>query len=225
MRGPDLAAVAVLALVLSPPATVQAGPPTEQVKAHVDRVLKILDDPEMRKDARTAERRAAIRGIAAELFDFTEISRRSLARHWRPRTPAEREEFVPLFGALLERAYISKLELYSGEKIEYVAEVRDGDLAMVRTRIVTRHGTQIPVDYRMLQQGDRWRVYDVLIEGVSLVGNYRTQFNAVIRRSSYDGLVKALRAKLGEPPPDGQAVPAAQAPARTGGPSHRAESP
>jgi phospholipid transport system substrate-binding protein len=200
-----------LALLLAAPA--DAGPATEQVKGRVDRVLKVLDDPEMRKDARTMERRAAIRAIAGELFDFTEISRRSLARHWQPRTPAEREEFVRLFGDLLERSYVSKLELYSGEKIEYVGESLDGDVATVRTRIVTKQGTQIPVDYRLLKDGSQWRAYDVLIEGVSLVGNYRTQFNAVIQKSSYDGLVKALRAKRTEPPPAspaGPIVPAAR---------------
>jgi len=196
-----LAVLAALAVVVLAPAAAPAGPPTDQVKSRVDRVVRVLEDPEMRKEARTAERRAVIRAVAGELFDFTEISRRSLARHWQARTPAEREEFVRLFGDLLERSYVSKLELYSGEKIEYVAEVLDGELATVRTRIVTKQGTPIPVDYRLFRNGDQWRAYDVLIEGVSLVGNYRTQFNAVIQRSSYDGLVKTLRARRDEPPP------------------------
>src|SRR5215467_7226262 len=182
------AVVVVLASLASDPT--EAGPPTDQVKNRVDRVIKILDDPQMKPEARTADRRAAIRTIAYELFDFAEISQRSLARYWQPRTPAEREEFVQLFGDLLAYSYASKIEIYSGEKILYVGELLDGDLATVRTRIVTKQETQIPVDYRLMRKGDQWRAYDVLIEGVSLVGNYRTQFNAVIHRTSYADLVK-----------------------------------
>lgn len=175
-----------------------AGVPTDQVKTRIDRVIQLLSDPEMSKPERTADRRAAMRRIAGELFDFNEISRRSLARHWQGRTPAEREEFVRLFGDLLERAYISKIELYSGEKIEYVGEVADGDTTTVKTRLLTKQGTPIPIDYRLMQQNGQWRAYDALIEGVSLVGNYRTQFNSVIQRTSYDDLVKTLRTKSQE---------------------------
>lgn len=188
-----------------------AGPPTDQIRNRVDRVIKILEDPQMKLEARAAERRTAIRVVAGELFDFREISQRSLARHWQQRSPAERDEFARLFGDLLELSYVSKIELYSGEKIQYLGEMLDGEYATVRTRIVTKQGTEIPVDYRLLRQGDQWRAYDVLIEGVSLVGNYRTQFNSVIRRSSYAGLVKALRSRLDEastasPPGAGKAV-------------------
>jgi phospholipid transport system substrate-binding protein len=200
----------VLAALLSvlAVAAAQAGPPTDQLRNRVDRVLQVLADPEMMKDSRTAERRTAMRRIAGEIFDFNEISRRSLGRYWQPRTPAEREEFVRLFADLLERSYVSKLELYSGEKIEYAGEVPDGDVTTVKTRIITKQGTQIPVDYRMFQQSGQWRAYDALIEGVSLVGNYRTQFNSVIQRTSYEDLVKTLRAKAAEgapPAPAGKA--------------------
>jgi len=192
-----VAAVVVIVASLASDPT-EAGPPTDQLKNRVDRVIKILDDPAMKPEARTADRRAAIRTIANDLFDFTEISQRSLARHWQPRTPAEREEFARLFGDLLAYSYASKIEVYSGEKILYVGELLDGDLATVRTRIVTKQGTEIPVDYRLTRQADQWRAYDVLIEGVSLVGNYRTQFNAVILRTSYADLVKTLRVRREE---------------------------
>src|SRR5439155_3213847 len=142
-------------------------------------------------------------------------------RYWQPRTPAEREEFVRLFADLLERAYVSKLELYSGEKIEYPGEVPDGDVTTVRTRIITKQGTPIPVDYRMFQQSGQWRAYDALIEGVSLVANYRSQFNSVIQRTSYEDLVKTLRAKAQEgAPPPGKASgrPATPASSATRGP-------
>ena len=100
-----------------------------------------------------------------------------------------------MFGDLLERAYIGKIELYSGEKVAFLGDAIDGELATVRTRIVTKQGTEIPVDYRMLRRGDRWRAYDVIIEGVSLVANYRTQFDKVIQRTSYQQLVQQVRAR------------------------------
>ena len=193
-----------------------AGPPTDQVRGSVDRVLQILSDPELKKDAKTADRRAAIRTVANEIFDFTEISQRSLARHWPPRTPAERQEFIRLFGDLLEYSYVTKIEAYSGEKIQYTGEAADGDQAVVKTRIVTKQGLEIPVDYRMFVKDNRWRAYDVNIEGVSLVANYRTQFNTVIQRAGYGDLVAKLKAKQDErlgPRETGRPVPVSTAPA------------
>ena len=188
----------VLALLV--PGEASAGAPTDQLRGSIDRVLKILSDPDLKREARTPERRAAIRAVANEIFDFTEISQRSLARHWAARTSAERQEFIKLFGDLLEQSYISKIELYSGERIQYAGEVPDGDQAVVKTRIVTKQGTEIPVDYRMFVRADRWRAYDVNIEGVSLVSNYRTQFNTVIQRTGYPDLVAKLKAKQDERP-------------------------
>jgi phospholipid transport system substrate-binding protein len=193
-----IALAAVLALVVARGAV--AGVPTEQLRGSIDLVLKIVTDPELKKEARTAERRRRIRAVVNQIFDFTEISQRSLGRHWQARTPAEREQFVALFGDLLENAYITKIESYSGEKIQYPGDVIDGDLALVKTRIVTKQETEIPVDYRMFLSGGRWAVYDVSIEGISLIGNYRTQFNAVIQRSGYPDLVAKLKAKQNERP-------------------------
>ncbi len=193
-----VALAVVLALLVARDAA--AGPPTDQLRRSIDVVLKILSDPELKKEAKTAERRSMIRSIANEIFDFAEISQRSLGRHWQTRTPAEREEFVRIFGDLLEHSYITKIESYSGEKIQYTGDVIEGDQAVVRTRIVTKQGTEIPVDYRMVLKGERWRAYDVNIEGVSLVANYRTQFNAIIQRTGYPDLVAKLRAKQGERP-------------------------
>ncbi len=193
-----IALAAVLALLA--PDAAAAGPPTDQLRRSIDLVLKTLSDRELKTEAKTAQRRTMIRAIAGEIFDFTEISQRSLGRHWQGRTPAERAEFVRLFGDLLEHSYITKIEGYSGETIQYAGEIIDGDLAIVRTRIVTRQGTEIPVDYRMFRKGDRWRAYDVHIEGVSLVANYRSQFNAIIQRTGYPDLVAKLRAKQDERP-------------------------
>ena len=177
-----------------------AGPATDQLRGSIDTVLKILSDPELKKAAKAAERRRSIRVVANEIFDFTEISRRSLGPHWQGRAPAERQEFVALFGDLLENSYVAKIEGYSGEKILYAGETVDGELAVVKTRILTRQDTEIPVDYRMFRRDQRWRAYDVTIEGISLVANYRAQFNSIITRSGYPDLVAKLRAKRDERP-------------------------
>ena len=186
------------ALVAATAATAVAGAPTDQLKGSVDRVIRTLDDPALKGDSKLTERRAAIRKIANEIFDFGEIAKRSLARHWQPLSDAQRTEFVGLFADLLERSYISKIETYGGEKIQYTAERADGDYATVSTKIITKNGTEVPVDYRMVKLGDHWLVYDVSIEGVSLVSNYRTQFNKIIQTSSYNDLVAKLRNKQDE---------------------------
>src|SRR3989454_6351493 len=170
-----------------------AGPPSDQLHGRVDSVLKVLEDPEFKKDSKTAARRAALRAIADEIFDFREISQRSLGRHWQTRTPAEREEFGALFGDLLERTYVSRIEGYSGERLVYAGEKVDRDQVTVRTRIITKQGTEVPVDYRMFEREGRWRGFDVNIEGVKLVGNYRAQLHSIIGRSCYQGFVPELK--------------------------------
>ena len=202
MRPLRHAVLVVVAVVLGAalvPAPARAGAPLDQLRTQVDRVLKVLDDPELKKEGRAKDRRTAVRKIAAEIFDFSETARRSLGRHWQARTPAEREEFVQLFTDLLERSYISKVELYGGEKIQYVSDaIEGGDQAKVLTRLLTKQGGEIPIEYRMHRKGDRWLVYDVIIEGVSLVANYRTQFNKIIQTSSYQELVRKMKTKQEE---------------------------
>ena len=175
-----------------------SGMPTDRLRVQLDRVVKTLEEPDLKKAGKVRERRTAVRKIAEDIFDFTETAKRSLGRHWQPRTPAERKEFVDLFANLLERSYLSKIELYSGEKIAYLGDTIEGDQATVRTRIANKHGTEIPVDYKMYRHGDRWLVYDVVIEGVSLIANYRTQFNKIIQTSSYQELVRKMKAKQAE---------------------------
>jgi len=175
-----------------------AGAPTDQLRTQIERAVKVLEDPELAKESRMADRRTAIRRIANDIFDFTETTRRSLGPHWQARTPQEREEITRLYADLLERSYIGKIEMYSGEKIQFVGDTVDGDQASVRTRLVTKQGTEIPVDYRMHKVGVNWLVYDVSIEGVSLVSNYRAQFDRIIRGGSYKQLAEKLRAKKDE---------------------------
>jgi len=192
------AALLAVGLAVTAVGPAAAGVPTDQLRGAVDRVLKTLDDPSLKGEAKVAERRVAVRKIANEIFDFGEIAKRSMARHWQPLSEAQRTEFVGLFADLLERSYISKIETYGGEKIQYTAERIDGDYATVSTKIITKNGTEVPVDYRMIKRADRWLVYDVSIEGVSLVSNYRTQFNKIIQTSSYNELVSKLKNKQDE---------------------------
>jgi phospholipid transport system substrate-binding protein len=194
----SLMLVPALLLALGVAGHVWAGPPTDQLRTQIDRVIKVLEDPELKKDGKQRERRTAVRQIANEIFDFSETARRSLARHWAGRSQGEREEFVQLFSDLLERSYISKIELYGGEKITYAGDSIEGENALVRTKILTKQGTEIPIEYRMLRRGDKWLVYDVVIEGVSLIANYRTQFNKIITTSSFQELVKKMKTKQDE---------------------------
>lgn len=199
MTSVRILAAAAMTMVLTTGGAAWAGAPTDQLRGRIDRVLDVLEDPTLKQEVRAADRRTAIRAIANEIFDFRELSQRALARHWQGRTPTERDEFVQLFADLLERSYIGKIETYSGgERIQYTGESLDGDQATVRTKIVTKAGTEIPVEYRMHRRDDRWLVYDVAIEGVSLVANYRAQFNKIIQTSSFKMLVEKLEAKKEE---------------------------
>jgi len=189
-----LGIVVLAGLVVWAPAPARAGAPTDQLKASVEQIIKVLEDPALRAEARSQERRAAIRKEAEGVFDFTETAKRALGRHWQGLAEKDRQEFTSLFTDLIERAYISKIERYSGERIAYAGEAMDGGLATVRTRFVTKQGTEVPVDYRMQQRGDRWLVYDVSVEGVSLINNYRTQFDKIIQTSSYAELVRKMKA-------------------------------
>jgi len=209
MRGRGIrltvAIVVVAGLLLVGGGFAEAGAPTDQLKGAADRVVKLLRDPELGKPGKVAERRKQLRAVADQIFDWQETAKRALGRHWRERTPAEREEFTRLFADLLERAYVGKIELYSGERIRYEGESVEGDRAMVRTILVTRSNTEVPIDYRMLKEGDRWRVYDVTVEGISLVSNYRTQFNRIVQQAGYGGLVEKLKTRQDELVAEGSA--------------------
>jgi phospholipid transport system substrate-binding protein len=152
-------------------------------------VLRVLQDPALSEETRKSE----IRAVALEAFDIEEAARRALGTHWPKRSPAERQEFAGLFQGMLERGYLSRIGEYGGERVEYLGERVDGDYAVVRAQIVTTKGTQVPVEARVRRKGDRWLMYDVLIENVSLVASYRSQFDRVIRTSSYEELVRRLR--------------------------------
>lgn len=184
------------ALLLGLTASVAAAlTPTETVKSRVDQALQSLSQTANPGAEASERRRADIRRAADTLFDFPEMSRRALGRHWTDRTPAEREEFTRLFTDLIARTYIGKIDRYAGESIAYVGERVDGEEASVRSQVVTAKGSQIPVEYRLHRVNNEWTAYDVLIENVSLVGTYRSQFDRIIKAESFANLLRRLREK------------------------------
>jgi phospholipid transport system substrate-binding protein len=169
-----------------------AGAPSDQLSDGVDRAFKIIRDPALAGEEKASQRRAAIVKVAGEIFDFGEMAKRSLGSHWGQRTPAERGDFVRLFTEVIQRSYISRVDQRGSDKMVVRGETVDGDHAVVRTALLLSGG-ELPLDYRMHNTGGRWQVYDLNIDGISLVANYRAQFNKIIRTSSYE----ALTAKLG----------------------------
>lgn len=186
-------------LLLSSGATSEAGEPKEKIRQTINAVLAVLADPALSAPEKAQEKRAKIRQVITQRFGFKEMAQRAMGRHWRKLKAAQRQEFVALFSDLLERSYISKIEAYGGDPddIKYLRERIDPDgRARVRTEILGSRDLVVEVEYRFLKRGSEWEVYDVAIEGVSLVNNYRTQFNKIIRQESYAALVKKMRLKL-----------------------------
>jgi phospholipid transport system substrate-binding protein len=182
-------------LILGLAAPTQAGEPTEQMKLTIDKMIDILGNPALKDPAKAEKRRKLLRDTASERFDWREMARRSLAKHWQQRTDEEKREFVPLFTDLLEQAYMNRIENYSGDKVSYDGEKVKGEYSLVKVRIYTAKQTDIPVVYRLRKKDSQWLIYDISIEGVSLVKNYRKQFDSVILSSSYEGLVEKLKEK------------------------------
>lgn len=167
--------------------------PTEQVKKTVDEVVRIVADKELKKNE--TKRRQVLKKAISVIFDYSEMAKRSLGKHWTVRTPAEKKQFAELFATLLENSYAGKIESYNNEKIVYVKEIVDEDHAEIKSKVITAARDEFTLDYRLFKHDGKWMVYDVVIEGVSLVSNYRSQFNKIITNSSYDKLVKKLQSK------------------------------
>ena len=172
--------------------------PMETIQKGTEEVLSMLKDPAYKGPEHTEERRKKIWDIISHYFDFKEMAKRSLGRHWRKLTSQQRDEFVDLFSFLLQHSYIGKIDKYTNEKVVYDKERIQGKYATVKTIILSKNDVQIPVNYRLKKKGDKWMVYDVAIEGVSLVNNYRAQFNSIIVSKSYDALVERLKKKKSE---------------------------
>lgn len=177
---------------------VRAGEPTDKIRDTTDKIIAIVSNPDLKGSGKEPDRRKLIRKVVDERFDWEEMTRRSLGTHWNTRTPEEKKEFIALYGELLERTYLERVESYSGEKVLYQGENIDNSFATVNVKIVTAQNTEIPVEYRLRKKGNDWLVYDISIAGVSLVNNYRVQFSSILARSSYAELVKQLKKKVGE---------------------------
>jgi phospholipid transport system substrate-binding protein len=184
-----------LGFALATPLPVFAGEPMQQMKQTTDKILSVLSNPDLKAPGKALERMKQFSQVLDERFDWEELSRRSLARYWTQRTPEERRQFISLYRDLLERTYLDKVEDYSGETVRYVGETLDGNFATVKVMVMTKRKTEIPVEYRMLKKGAAWWIYDISIEGVSLVNNYRQQFNSLLQKSTFQEVLQKLKDK------------------------------
>jgi phospholipid transport system substrate-binding protein len=195
MRRQKWPAVALGMLLLVAPELSFAGAASDQLKQSVEKIQTILADPSLKGETKTAARRQKLKEAVNERFAFDEMAKRSLGAQWQKRSAAEQQEFVRLFADLLEGAYLGKVEEYSGEKIQFVNERQEKDFAEVNTKLVNRKGEDFALDYRLLNLNGDWKVTDVVIENISLVNNYRSQFNRVLAKSSFEDLVQAMKQK------------------------------
>lgn len=169
---------------------------TDEVKKTVAEVVKIVSDKETKKNDQ--KRRQMLKKTISVIFDYNEMAKRSMGKYWNQRSAAEKKQFSELFASLLENSYASKIESYNNEKIVYLKETIDNDHAELKSKVVTAKRDEFTLDYRLINENGKWMVYDVVIEGVSLVSNYRTQFNKIISSHGYPELVKKLQTKTDE---------------------------
>ncbi len=187
--------ILLFAFVFIPTQITSASPVQEQLKKTIDQILDILSDPGFAGNENADSRRQALRNVVSQRFSFKKMSQLCLAKHWKPRSEEEKTTFTNMFGQLLENTYISKVESYTNEEVVYVKEYVKKKKAQVNTRIITS-AVEIPIDYRLYQTRDgSWMIYDLIIEGVSLVRNYRSQFNEILQKNSFDVLLEELRKK------------------------------
>jgi len=197
-----LAIVAAAVLHSALPNRAVAGVPTEQVRQTADKVLQVLQDPRFKANGNMSQRREQLRQILGARFDFAEMAKRSLGSNWQKGSSAEQQQFVRLFTDHLEKSYIAQIESYAGEKIIYGREAVEQDQAEVETKIVTKKSEQVSVNYKLKADGAEWKVYDVVIENVSLVNNFRTQFSRILAKGSFAELISQLEAKSTGNKPD-----------------------
>lgn len=196
MKITDYRPLLFLLLALGVPALALAGEPTDQLRQTTEKILAIVQAPALKGAEHDAERQKQMKAAVDERFDWASMARSSIGKKWATLTEPQRTEFTGLFGEMVEKNYMSRVESYSGEKIQYKGDKVDGKYGVADVVIVTLRGTDIPVSYRVLQQGKEWLVYDVSIEGVSLVNNYRSQIGAILNSSNYDTLITRIKAKI-----------------------------
>jgi len=193
-RGWTVIAVALM-MIVGRPHIGFAGPASDQLMQSVQTIQAILSDPNLKGEAKTQERRQKLREALRARFDFDEMAKQSLGPEWQKHSPEEQKEFVRSFTALLEAAYFSQLELYNGEKVQLVNERQDKDFAEVSTKVINSKGEEFSVNYRLQDNNGDWKIFDVVIENVSLVNNFRSQFNRVLAKSSYADLLQTMNQK------------------------------
>jgi phospholipid transport system substrate-binding protein len=180
------------------PVSAFAGIPLETVKGHVDKVLDVLRDPSLKAESAKKVKKDKIRAISEKMFDFTELSKRTLAQNWSKFNPEQQKEFVELYTSLLEDAYANKIMAYTDEKIVFSTEVALTEKTVeVRSTVLRKNG-DVPIYYRVIMKDGSWRVYDVVIEGVSLINNYRSQFREILANKTPESLLETLRKKVGK---------------------------
>lgn len=176
---------------------VWADTPTVLIKSAVDQVINTLTDPYLQGNDKEMERRTQLHQILFLYFDFREMAKRSLGAHWRERTHEDKSEFVRIFADLLEKVIVSKIESYNNdEKFIYSSEGTDGQYAEVSSKILTSDDEELQINYKLHRVGEKWKIYDVVVEDISLINNYHSQFNRIITKTSYDELVSMMRQKL-----------------------------
>jgi phospholipid transport system substrate-binding protein len=169
--------------------------PTDEVKKVVDEVVSIVSSQDMKKPENKEKRKKGLKVVVGAIFDYKEMAKLSLGRYWDERTTDEKSEFVQVFETLLENTYTKKIESYNNEKVVYLKETVDGNSSEVKSKVVTSKHDEYAIDYRLFNKGGKWVIHDVSIEGISLVANYRTQFDKIIRSEGYTALIKKLNSK------------------------------
>ena len=183
-----------VALLFDPAATI-AGEPLELIKAATEGAIAVLKDPKLKSLEQKKERIDRLKELVNPIFDYDEMARRSLGAHWRRRSPTEQEEFTKLFRDYLERIYSDKIDFYDGQKVVFGRETIEQDYAQVESKMINAKGEENSVVYRLKRTDGKWKVYDAVIENISIVNNYRSQFDRVISKSSYEELKKMLKQK------------------------------
>jgi len=202
MKSAYLSGIAILFFIAAGISSASpAGELTEQVRQTTDKIISVLNDPCMKGPDKKEEKINLIRELVYTLFDREGVSRRVLARQWRKLNDQEKKDFIFLFSKLLEQTYMDRIDNYSGQQVAYIGEKIDGKYGILKTKILSKNDKDIIVFYKAIKKNSKWLIYDVSVEGVSLVNNYRTQFQSIIMQSSYDNLIETLKAKVNKPHP------------------------
>jgi phospholipid transport system substrate-binding protein len=194
----NLFSVLLLIFLLIIPPLAYSAAPSETLKEHINKVLEVLRDPVLKGEPGRKVKREKIYSISEEVFDFTEVSKRSLGQNWNKLNAGQQEEFIKLFKSILETAYADKITSYTDERVIFKDEISLSEKTVEVPTVIVAKTSEIPINYRLLQEKGRWKVYDVVIEGVSLVNNYRTQFREILAKKTPEALLDILRKKVGD---------------------------